>query len=160
MLETEASWPSKLAKDIAKAEGMADEPKLAVSKALKVLQTEGLIARQALELEGKEVMLYYRRDPSMSGLHRFMVNEVIKKLEEKGIEYTLAKPGEDKPDIMTKDFDIEVETGLKHDINELKLALISATKKTYLIILREAEKNRYQEVICNHLITIFLLSEF
>ena len=71
---------------------MVDEPKLAVSKALKVLQTEGLIARQALELEGKEVMLYYRRDPSMSGLHKFMVNEVIKKLEEKGIEYTLAKP--------------------------------------------------------------------
>ena len=133
---------------------------LAVSKALKVLQTEGLIARQALELEGKEVMLYYRHDPSMSGLHKFMVNEVIKKLEEKGIEYTLAKPGEDKPDIMTKDFDIEVETGLKHDINELKLALISATKKTYLIIPREAEKNRYQEVICNPLITIFLLSEF
>ena len=160
MLEAEASWPSKLAKDIAKAEGMVDEPKLAVSKALKVLQTEGLVARQALELEGKEVMLYYRRDPSMSGLHKFMVNEVIKKLEEKGIEYTLAKPGEDKPDIMTKDFDIEVETGLKHDINELKLALISATKKTYLIIPREAEKNRYQEVICNPLITIFLLSEF
>jgi hypothetical protein len=38
-----------------------------VSKALKVLQAEGLIVRQALELEGKEVMLYYRRDPSMSG---------------------------------------------------------------------------------------------
>ena len=93
MLETEASWPSKLAKDIAKAEGMVDEPKLAVSKALKALQTEGLGARQTLELEGKEVMLYHRRDPSMSSLHKFMVNEVIKKLEEKGIEYTLAKLG-------------------------------------------------------------------
>ena len=74
---------SKRAKDIAKAEGMVDEPKLAVSKALKVLQTEGLIARQALELEGKEVMLYYRRDPSMSGLHKFMVNEVIKNWKKK-----------------------------------------------------------------------------
>jgi predicted transcriptional regulator len=88
---------SKRAKDIAKVEGVADEPKLAVSKALKVLQTEGLVARQALELEGKEVMLYYRRDPSMSGLHKFMVNEVIKKLEEKGIEYTLANPGRTNP---------------------------------------------------------------
>jgi hypothetical protein len=32
-------------------------------------------------------------------------------LEEKDIEYMLAKPGEDKPDIIAKDFDIEVETG-------------------------------------------------
>ena len=155
MLETEASWPSKLAKDIAKAEGMADEPKLAVSKALKVLQTEGLIARQALELEGKEVMLYYRRDPSMSGLHRFMVNEVIKKLEEKGIEYTLAKPGEDKPDIMTKDFDIEVETGLKHDINELEKKLATAPKKTYIIVPDQTRKNKY-----NKSMECFTLMEF
>ncbi len=62
---------------------MVDEPKLAVSRALKVLQTEGLIARQALELEDKEVMLYYRRDPSMSGLHKFMVNGVIKNWKKK-----------------------------------------------------------------------------
>ncbi len=139
---------SKLAKDIAKAEGMVDEPKLAVSKALKVLQTEGLIARQALELEGKEVMLYYRRDPSMSGLHKFMVNEVIKKLEEKGIEYTLAKPGEDKPDIMTKDFDIEVETGLKHDIKELEKKLTDATNnKMYIVVPSEAEEEKYTNII-------------
>jgi predicted AAA+ superfamily ATPase len=124
---------------------MADEPKLAVSKALKVLQTEGLVARQALELEGKEVMLYYRRDPSMSGLHKFMVNEVIKKLEEKDIEYTLAKPGEDKPDIMTSDFDIEVETGLKNDLSELNMKLVKDTKKTYVVVPNEAEKERYEK---------------
>lgn len=155
MLETEASWPSRLAKDIAKAEGMAEEPKLVVSKALKVLQTEGLVARQVLELEGKEVMLYYRRDPSMSGLHKFMVNEVIKKLEEKGGGYTLAKPGEDKPDIMTKDFDIEVETGLKHDIKELEKKLATATKKTYIIVPDQTGKNKY-----NKSMKCFTLIEF
>ena len=146
MLEAEASWPSKLAKDIAKVEGMVDEPKLAVSKALKVLQTEGLVARQAFELEGKEVMLYYRRDPSMSGLHKFMVNEVIKKLEEKGIEYTLAKPGEDKPDIMTKYFDIEVETGLKKDLTDFKRKLLEIIKKTYIVVINENEKEKYEKL--------------
>ena len=152
MLESEASWPSKLAKDIAKAEGMADEPKLAVSKALKVLQTEGLVARQALELEDKEVMLYYRRDPSMSGLHKFMVNEVIKKLEEKGIEYTLAKPGEDKPDIITKDFDIEVETGLKHDIKELEKKAAHTNNRVYVLVPNQAEKDKYKNIKCQILI--------
>ncbi|MGC8580444.1 MAG: hypothetical protein ACP5MB_10370, partial [bacterium] len=146
MLENEASWPSKLAKDIAKEQGMPDEPKLAVSKALKVLQTEGLVAKQALELEGKEVTLYYRRDPSQSGLHKFMVNEVVKKLEEKGITYELAKPGEGKPDIMTKDFDIEVETGLKHDIRELERKLVNATKKTYVVVSSGMEKERYEKI--------------
>ena len=146
MLENEASWPSKLAKDIAKAEGMTDEPKLAVSKALKALQSEGLIARQSLELEDKEVMLYYRRDPSMSGLHKFMVNEVIKKLEEKGTGYTLAKPGEDKPDIMTKDFDIEVETGLKKDLTEFRQKLSKTIKKTYTVVINETEKEKYEKL--------------
>ncbi|MCL5089808.1 MAG: hypothetical protein M1382_01400 [Candidatus Marsarchaeota archaeon] len=159
MLESEASRPSKLAKDIAKTEGMADEPKLAVSKALKVLQTEGLVARQALELEGKEVMLYYRRDPSMSGLHKFMVNEVIKKLEERDIEYTLAKPGEDKPDIMTRDFDIEVETGLKNDINLLEQQLIVLKKKTYVLVPNDVVLKRYRKIISNSIAVIILLKD-
>ena len=160
MLESEASRPSKLAKDIAKTEGMADEPKLAVSKALKVLQTEGLVARQALELEGKEVMLYYRRDPSMSGLHKFMVNEVIKKLEEKDVEYTLAKPGEDKPDVMTKDFDIEIETGLKHDIKKLESKVIGITKKIYIIMPNDTEKLKYNSMAITKSIKVLNLKAF
>ena len=75
-----------------------------------------------------------------------MVNEVIKKLEEKGIEYTLAKPGEDKPDIMTKDFDIEVETGLKHDTRKLEKKLADKVKKTYVVVSNNAEANKYKNL--------------
>ena len=136
---------------------------LAVSKALKVLQTEGLIARQALELEGKEVMLYYRHDPSMFGLHKFLVNEVIKKLEEKGIEYTLAKPGEDRPDIMTKDFDVEIETGLKHDIKELEKKLDNVLKKTYIVLPNNTERLKYEAIIktkSNNVAALTILKSF
>ena len=42
-------------------------------------------------------------------------------MEENGIEYTLAKLGEDKPNIMTKDFDIEfirrIHFSIQHSIN-------------------------------------------
>jgi len=146
MLTEESSWPSKLAKGIAKQEGIAEYvPKLAVSKALKTLQNEGMIGRQVLKLEDKEVMLYYRKDPSMSGLHKFMEREVTKKLEEKGIIYELAKQGEDKPDIMTKDFDIEIETGLKHDLTEFERKATNITKKTYVVVPDEAEKERYNK---------------
>ena len=67
-------------------------------------------------------------------------------MEEKSIEYTLAKPGEDKPDIMTKDFDIEVETGLKHDIKKLESKVISITKKIYIIMPNDTEKIRYNSM--------------
>ena len=75
-----------------------------------------------------------------------MVNEVIKKLEEKGIEYKLAKPGEDKPDIMTKYFDIEVETGLKKDLTDFKRKLLEIIKKTYIVVINENEKEKYEKL--------------
>ena len=119
MLTEEASWPSKLAREIATQEGTEQESvKFAVSKALKMLQNDGLIARQMIKLKDKEVMLYYKRDSAMSGLHKFMEREVTKQLEEQGITYELAKPGEDKADIVTKDFDIEIETGLRNWVEE------------------------------------------
>ena len=96
----------------------------------------------------------------MSGLHRFMEREVTKKLEKQGIFYELAKPGEDKPDIMTKDFDIEIETGLKHDIRKLEEKLATATKKIRIVVPSDVERGRYQKVIKNPLIIVSSLLNF
>ena len=90
----------------------------------------------------------------MSGLHKFMINEVIKKLEEKCIEYTLAKPGEDKPDIMTRDFDIEVETGLKHDIKELEKKVAHTNNKIYVLVPNQVKKNKYKSMGCSVAVTV------
>ena len=117
-----------------------------MSKALKTLQSDGFIARQMIKLKDKQVMLYYKRDSSMSGLHKFMEREVTRQLEEQGIAYELAKPGEDSPDIMTKDFDVEIATGLKKDLTEFKERLAKATKKTYVVVPSEAEKERYRKI--------------
>jgi len=124
----------------------SEEPKFAVSKALEVLQNDGLVGRQMMKLEDRKVMLYYKKDYSMSGLHKFMEREVTKKLEEEGIAYELAKQGEDKPDIMTKDFDIEIETGLKHDLKEFEKKLAAVAKKTYIVVPNEVELIRYEKV--------------
>lgn len=154
MLTEEASWPSKLAKDIAKEEGLKEEPKLAISKALKVLQNDGTIGRQMIKLEDREVMLYYKKDPSISGFHKFMEREVTKKLKEKGINYELAQQGEDKPDIITKDFDIEIETGLKHDLRELEKKITNAKKKTFVVLPNEVEIDRYKKIVNTSIIVI------
>ena len=62
--------------------------------------------------------------------------------------------GEDKPDIITNNFDIEIETGLKHDIRKLA----NLTKKTYVIVPNEAEKERYEGLLGDtnlNIITIY-----
>lgn len=157
MLVQEASWPNKLAKTIANNEKIdVSKAKFIVSKALHTLQKDGKIDRQMMKLEDMEVMLYYKKDPSMSGLHKFMEREVTKKLEAKGITYELAKPGEDKPDITTKDFDIEIETGLKHDITKLEERLANAMKKTYVVVPSEIENERYLKIFKNPEITILI----
>ena len=147
MLTEEASWPSKLAREIAKQDGTSPEMrKVAVVRALKALREDGSIERRLMVVAEREVMLYYKKDPSMSGLHKFMEKDITKKLEEKGMAYELAKQGEDKPDIMTKDFDIEIETGLKRDLTKLEQKLANATKKTYVVVPSEVEKGRYEKL--------------
>ncbi len=150
MLNQEASWPNKLAKRLIEEESMdLGKAKFIVSKALQRLQKDGEVDRQMLPLGNIEVMLYYRKDPAMSGLHKFMEREVTKKLEAQSITYELAMTGEDKPDIMTKNFDIEIETGLKHDISELARKLTNATKKTYIVVPSEVELEHYRRAIDN-----------
>ena len=146
MLENEASWPSKLAKEIAKQDGTSPEMrKVAVVRALKALREDGSIERRSMVVGDRDVMLYYKKDPSMSGLHKFMERYITKKLEAGGIVYELAKQGEDKSDIMTRDFDIEIETGLKHDLKELEKKLSKSKKRIYVIVPSETEKYRYEK---------------
>ncbi|MGC8622134.1 MAG: hypothetical protein ACP5U0_09495, partial [Caldisphaera sp.] len=46
--------------------------------------------------------------------------------------------------IMTKDFDIEVETGLKHDIRRLENKLANTTKETYVVVPSGVGKDKYK----------------
>ena len=66
----------------------------------------------------------------------------------------LAKPGEDKPDIMTKYFDIEVETGLKHDIKELEKKVVRTNNKIYVLVPNQTEKDKYKSMGCSVALTV------
>ena len=161
MLTHEACWCAKMARGIARDYG-GDETraKFAVSKAVMALQSEGTIARLSLKMRGRDIMLYYKRDPTLSGLHRFMERHETRKLDSRGIAYELAQPGESVPDVMTKDFDMELETGLKHDLGEFAERMSNVRKRTYVIVPNQVEKERYQKIIGNPLVTVLLLDEF
>ncbi len=159
-IEEEASWTNKLAKRIAEEEAIEyEQAKFAVSKALKVLLSDGKVAREKINLGDKEVILYYRKDPAMSGLHRFMEREKAKLVGLGSVAYELAKPGEEKADIMTANYDIEIETGLKNDLTKLQKKLANVRKKTYIVVPSDAIKERYLKAFNNPLVVVLRFDE-
>ena len=141
MIEEEANWATNIAKGIAKEEGIEfEQTKFVVNKTVKKPQGEGKIARKEVSLKNKEVLLCYRKDLAMSGLHRFLERQVTKIFDAKGEKYELAQPEEDKQDIMTKNFDIEIETGLKSGVKPFADRRTNITRKTYVIVPNQAKK--------------------
>ncbi len=160
MITEEASWTNKLAKQIAKEDNIdINYTKAVVSKAIHKLYQEGQIGKEGMEIDGNEIVLYYRKDPAVSGLHRFMEGQVKKVFDAKGVKYELAQQGEDKPDISTPYVDIEIETGLKNSIRPFVSRLAGRPKKTYVIVPNEGEKERYNAVINLPHVVIMELSE-
>jgi energy-coupling factor transporter ATP-binding protein EcfA2 len=143
LLEGQASWPKEIARIIQKEEGIElNEAKILAARTLRKLRKEGRIDKVKMKLGEKDVVLYYMRDPSMSGLHRFMEDRMKRQLEVGGIAYELAEPGEDRPDITTKDFDIEIETGLKSNIRPLS-ERFRRERMTYIVVPNKEVKERY-----------------
>ena len=46
----------------------------------------------------------------------------------------IAKKGQNLPDISTDEFNIEIETGLKHDITDLKKRVNSGNKSNIIVV--------------------------
>jgi Fe2+ or Zn2+ uptake regulation protein len=153
IIEEEASWPNDVARRIATQFNTdIDTAKLSVTNALHRLHKEGFVARENIKVKGNEIILYYKKDSSLSGLHKFMENKIIRELEVRRIAYELPKGREGEPDISTQDLDIEIETGLKNNIAPFADRLSAKTKKTLVIVPNELEFERYKKTIPNAII--------
>ncbi len=73
---------------------------------------------------------------NLSLFHKFMENKVLEILSEYSIRgnVIIAKKGQNIPDISTEKFNIEIETGLKHDITDLKKRISSGDKSNIIVI--------------------------
>ena len=90
--------------------------------------------------------LYFLNRRGISDAHLYMqriVKEILLKHGYKPIE---AKPGEDKPDIMTEKFNIEIETGFKHDKKDLLKRINKSDKTTLIIVPNEKTKGKYKNL--------------
>jgi len=79
----------------------------------------------------------------LSLFHKFLQNQVVEILSELNIKINIiANQGQDLPDIVTENFNIEIETGLKHDITDLKNRIKKGNKKNIIVI---PNKNLYKK---------------
>ena len=73
---------------------------------------------------------------NLSLFHKFMEIKVLDILSEHSIKRNVivAKKGQNLPDISTEKFNIEIETGLKHDITDLKRRVSSGNKSNIIVV--------------------------
>ena len=161
IIEEEASWANDIARRVsAEFNTDIDTAKLSVTNALHRLHKEGLVARENLKLGGNDIVLYYRKDSSLSGLHKFMENKVKRHLDTLNIAYKLPNGREGEPDISTSEFDIEVETGLKNNLKLFSDRLKGKSKKTYVIVTTDNEIERYKKIINFLNVEIITLNDY
>ena len=146
-----AMTPSELTKDIADHYNAdEDNVKPRVLKALDQLLRSEKVGKCKLEYGPTNIhVLYYTRDPSESGLHRWLIDMMIEGLEKYGIPVIGgAQTGVSSPDIETPDTLYEVETGLKErGFKDDLIPRIQRARKNVIIIVPNSEVGaKYQQL--------------
>ncbi len=145
MLAKRAAYATEMGKLVARKHGISkDKAKLGVKEATKRLLEAGKIGSARMLKDGREVVFYYQKSPNASGLHRLMQHYAMELLRKKGIKAIAMEASASLPDIDAEGFAIEIETGLKHSIGDLKTRLIKAAKRTIILVPNDDVAMRYK----------------
>ncbi len=95
------------------------------------LHQTGIGRIRYLDSMGKGKVLYYVRDPNLSPIHDYMQKEAVSILTASGVTVSKTNSTGDGsvPDIETPEFDLEIETGLKHSKADLQERLSKSAKR-------------------------------
>ncbi len=97
----------------------------------------------------------------LSLFHKFLQNQVAEILSGINIKINvIATQGQDLPDIVTDNFNIEVETGLKHDITDLKNRIKKGNKKNIIVIPNKNLYKKYNSIKNTKIVEIKYLKRF
>lgn len=151
IVEAGAMYPSEIAEVLAGHYSVAsDSVKPRVLQALNQQFKREVLGKCTLDTgDGSQRVLYYRRDPSESGLHRWMVSQVSMALNKMGKPHTItAGLGVSAPDIDSQDTTYEIETGLKERgfVDDLVPRIQHASKHVTIIVPNADVKNRYDSL--------------
>ena len=117
------SYATEMGKEISAKYGIdKDQAKLKIKSVLEELKNNNKIGRVKYVKDGKPIVMYYSKSPNLSNLHTGMQSQVVDILTENGISINrVSTTGERGAfDIETNFFMVEIETGLKHSMEDLK----------------------------------------
>jgi hypothetical protein len=94
-------------------------------------------------------IVYFRRDENPSGLHTYLVNGTADVIFHKGItNFQIMPSGVGTADIESEKYALEIESGLKNAINDIKDRITyykKQGKETIIIVPNQETKNKYLE---------------
>ena len=137
ILSNKMSYATEMGKEISSKYGIEkDQAKLRIKSILEEMKKNNEVGRVKYLREGKPIVMYYSRSPNLSNLHTGMQSQVVGILNDLGVTINrISTTGERSAfDIETDFFMVEIETGLKHSLEDLKERIKSTNLRMIIIV--------------------------
>jgi len=147
ILKERMSYATEMGKEISAKYGIEkDQAKLRVKSVLEELRNNNEIGRVKYLRDGKPIVMYYSKSPNLSNLHTGMQSQVVDILSELGVSINrISTTGERNAfDIETDFFMVEIETDLKHSMEDLKERITNTNLRVIIIVPNKDLIERYQ----------------
>ncbi|KQB34397.1 ATP-binding protein [Acidiplasma aeolicum] len=156
ILSERMSYATEMGKIIAEKYGITkDQAKLRLKSALEDLKNNNEVGRVKYIRDGKPIVMYYSRSPNLTNLHTGMQSQVVGILNDLDVTINrISTTGERSAfDIETDFFMVEIETGLKHSMEDLKDRIKSTNLRVIIIVPNKELIDKYQGLWENVVVT-------
>ena len=147
ILSDRMSYATEMGKEISAKYGIEkDHAKLRIKSVLEEMKNNNEVGRVKYLREGKPIVMYYSRSPNLSNLHTGMQSQAVDILTELGVSVNkISTTGERGAfDIETDFFMVEIETGLKHSLEDLKERIAGTNLRVIIIVPNRELIDKYQ----------------
>ena len=146
ILSDRMSYATEMGKEISAKYGTEkDQAKLKIKSVLEDMKNNNEVGRVKYLRDGKPIVMYYSKSPNLSNLHTGMQSQVVGLLNDLGVTINrISTTGERSAfDIETDFFMVEIETGLKHSMEDLKDRIKSTNLRVIIIVPNKELMGRY-----------------
>ena len=147
ILSDRMSYATEMGKEISSKYGIEkDQAKLRIKSILEEMKNNNEVGRVKYLREGKPIVMYYSKNPNLSNLHTGMQSQAVDILTELGVAVNrISTTGERRAfDIETDFFMVEIETGLKHSLEDLKERIAGTNLRVIIIVPNRELIDKYQ----------------
>ncbi len=141
------SYATEMGKEISVKYGITkDQAKLRLKAILEELKNNNEVGRVKYLRDGKPIVMYYSKSPNLTNLHTGMQSQAVDILNELGVKINrVSTTGERSAfDIETDFFMVEIETGLKHSMEDLKERIAGTNLRVIIIVPNRELIDKYQ----------------